>query len=717
MGQSPSAGGVGGLVPHTQKKIKKEKKMKRELNVTIGKREFAFETGVWAPQTNASVVLRSGKAVLLVTVVAGAENPEQDFFPLTVEYRERYAGAGHIPNAPGRREMRSTDAETLSSRLNDRSLRPLFPSAYKRETIVTIMAFSGDEDLDMPTAALNAASLALMMSDIPWDGPVVGLRIIRKNGEFIAFPTKEDCDEADMNFVISVSPEGIIMVEGGAQEVSEDELIECIDFAEATARPIIEMQRQFASEHGKEKLPITEAPADPEQLTELLEAVVPDVMRALHRGDKRDRNGEIDAIKQNLFAQIQKISEENSLPFSKSHWNEAFEHIVRNEARSMILSGHRFDDRRLDQVRPLQCEAHPLPSAHGSAFFARGLTQSLSTCTLGGVRDALRSENMFGSRTDNFFLHYNFPPYSVGEAKGQRAPGRREIGHGMLAQRALSAVIPPQSEFPYTIRLVSDILSSDGSSSMATVCAGCMALMDAGVPIKAPVTGIAMGLISEGGQHAILTDIVGDEDHLGDMDFKVCGTKNGVTALQMDLKIDGLPRETLREALEHAKRARHFILDFILQTIRAPRKSIADNAPKIEILRVRKAVIGDVIGAGGANIRALMEQTHTQIDIDDDGIVRISGIDPVDVYTAKNAIMAKNKRLAVGDIVQAYVLVVKAPFVRVELVPGTEAALHFRDFRNQTDDAFIEDKYRPGDIIAVRILGADDRGNIRIEQA
>lgn len=688
-----------------------------KTTITIGKRDFEFETGLWAPQTNASVVLRSGKAVLLATVVAGQENPDQDFFPLTVEYRERYAGAGHIPNAPGRRELRSTDAETLSSRLNDRSLRPLFPKEYKRETIVTIMAFSGDEDLDMPTAALNAASLALMLSDIPWDGPVVGLRIVRKNGDFIAFPSNDDVDDADMNFVISVSPEGIIMVEGGAREVSEDELVECIDFAEKIAQPILDAQRQFASECGKPKLSLPPMPDAPTEIVDLLHAAEPDIARALSLGDKRDRTNALEAIQQELFPKIENFAAENSIPFSKTHWHNAFEDLVRNAARAMILDGRRFDGRKLDQVRPLQCAVHPLPNAHGSAFFARGLTQSLSTCTLGGARDALRSENMFGSRTDNFFLHYNFPPYSVGEAKGQRAPGRREIGHGMLAQRALSAVVPPQSEFPYAIRVVSDILSSDGSSSMATVCAGCMALMDAGVPIKAPVTGIAMGLISDGKRNAILTDIVGDEDHLGDMDFKVCGTKNGVTALQMDLKIDGLPRETLREALEHAKRARHFILDFILKSIPAPRKSLAENAPKIEVLRVRKAVIGDIIGASGANIRALMEQTHTQIDIDDDGTVRISGNDPAEVYTAKNAVMAKNRRLAVGDVIQAYILGVKAPFVRVELQPGAEASLHFRDFRNHADDALIEDRYKPGDTLSVRILGADEKGNIRIEQA
>lgn len=685
------------------------------FDLTIGSRNVSFETGLWAPQTNASIVMRCGKAVLLVTVVAGEDNPEQDFFPLTVEYRERFGGAGHFPTGAGRRELRSSDAETLSSRLNDRSLRPLFPKGYRRETIVTIMAFSGDETLDMPTLALNAASTALMISDIPWDGPVVGLRIVRKDGQFISFPTPEQTDGSDMNFVISVAPTGIIMVEGGASEVSEDDLLACLDFASETAQPILEAQRRFQAECGREKMPLVLPEPDDPSLLALLKDSEHAVQDALHKGDKRERSLALKTIREVALENIRVESEALGVPFSNSHWADAFETLVRDNARSNILNGERFDGRRLDQVRPLQSAVGVLPNAHGSSFFCRGLTQSLSTCTLGGPRDALRLDNMFGAQDCSFFLHYNFPPYSVGEARGQKMPGRREIGHGMLAQRALSAVIPPQAEFPYTIRLVSDILSSDGSSSMATVCAGCLALMDAGVPIKAPVTGIAMGLISENGRHAILTDIVGDEDHLGDMDFKVCGTKHGVTALQMDLKIEGLSRETMHQALMQARQARHYILDHILKTLPVPRTKLAEHAPKIEMVQVRKAVIGEVIGSGGANIRALMAQTQTQIDIDDDGLVRISGTDAAGIQAAKIAVMAKNRRLSVGDVVQAYVLFVKPPFVRVELMPNTEASLHFNDI--QSDGGFIEDRYKPGDLIAVRILGTDERGNIRIAQA
>ncbi len=680
-------------------------------DLQLGNRTFTFETGVWAPQTNASVVLRCGKAVLLVTIVAGDENPEQDFFPLTVEYRERFAGAGHFPTGAGRRELRSSDAETLSSRLNDRSLRPLFPKGYRRETVVTIMAFSGDPELDMPTAALNAASLALMSSDIPWDGPVVGLRIVRKDGCFIAFPTNDEAAGADMNFVISVAPSGIIMVEGGANEVSEDDLISLMDFAQQTAAPLMDAQRAFAAEHGKTKMPLVLPEAPDASLTAIIDAERPAFSQALHIGDKMARTKALSEIKTRCLDAITARSAELNVPVSKTFWADTFETVIRDLARAQILNGERFDGRRLNEVRPLTSNVGVLPGAHGSAFFCRGLTQSLATCTLGGPRDALRTDNMFGSQDSRFYLHYNFPPYSVGEARGQKGPGRREIGHGMLAQRALTAVIPDESVFPYSIRVVSDILSSDGSSSMATVCGGCLALMDAGVPLKAPVTGIAMGLISEGDRHAVLTDIVGDEDHLGDMDFKVCGTKKGVTALQMDLKIEGLTRETMLQALLQAKEARHHIMDHILRTLSGPRQKLRDGAPHIHMMKVRKAVIGDVIGSGGANIRALMAKTNTQIDIDDDGNVRISGTTDDDIKTCIAEISAKNRRIAVGDVLQAYILNIRAPFVRVELTPNLEASLHFNDIAGE---GLIEDRFKAGDIIAVKVLGTDDRGNVKI---
>ena len=680
-------------------------------DIQLGDRTFTFETGVWSPQTNASVVIRCGKAVLLVTVVAGEDNPEQDFFPLTVEYRERFAGAGHFPTGAGRRELRASDAETLSSRLNDRSLRPLFPKGYRRQTVVTIMAFSGDPELDMPTAALNAASLALMISDIPWDGPVVGLRIVRKDGKFIAFPNNEQTDAADMNFVISVAPSGIIMVEGGASEVSEDDLVACMDFALQVAQPVMEAQRAFAAEHGKEKMQLVLPEPPDHSLTDIVEQARHALSNALHLGDKLARTKALNEIKRSCMEQIIARSDELHVPVSKTFWADYMEGVVRALARAQILNGERFDGRRLNEVRPLQSAVGVLPNAHGSAFFCRGLTQSLATCTLGNTRDALRSDDMFGSKDSRFFLHYNFPPYSVGEAGTQRGPGRREIGHGMLAQRALSAVIPDQEKFPYTIRVVSDILSSDGSSSMATVCGGCLALMDAGVPLKAPVTGIAMGLIKEGDRHAVLTDIVGDEDHLGDMDFKVCGTKNGVTALQMDLKIEGLERETLLQALMQAREARHHIMDHILRTLPGPRPKLRDGAPRIHMLKVRKAVIGDIIGSGGANIRSLMARTNTQIDIDDDGVVRISGTTDEDIGACISEITAKDRRIAVGDVIQAYILNIRAPFARVELVPNLEASLHFNDIAGE---GLVEERYKAGDIIPVKVIGTDDRGNVKI---
>jgi len=680
------------------------------LDLRIGHRHFLLEAGLWAPQANASVVLRTGSAVLLVTVVAGEENASQDFFPLTVEYRERYAGGGRIPYGGGRRELRSSDAETLSSRLNDRSLRPLFPKGYRRETTITIMAFSGDQDLDMPTAALNAASLALMLSDIPWDGPVCGLRIVRSGGQFVAFPTREQSAAADMDFVIGTAPSGILMVEGGAAEVSEDDLLACLSYAQTIAAPILEVQRDFATRHGHEKLPLLPPPAREPALEAVVDAHRNTFLEALHCGDKRMRTTNVRAVREACLTALMAEAEAQGIAWSAPRWEGALEDLVRHLAREMILQGKRFDGRRLDEVRALSSQVRTLPGAHGSAFFSRGLTQALATCTLGGMRDALRLEDMFGSTESRFFLHYNFPPYSVGEARAQRGPGRREIGHGMLAQRALAAVLPDTADFPYTIRVVSDILSSDGSSSMATVCSGTLALMDAGVPLKAPVTGIAMGLISEGGRYAVLTDIVGDEDHLGDMDFKVCGTKRGVTALQMDLKIDGLSQETMREALLQARQARIHIMDHILRTLPGTRPSVAANASKIVQIRVRKAVIGDIIGAGGANVRALMAQTQTQIDIADDGTISISGQNAEGIDAACKAISAKNRRIAVDEIIHASVLLVKPPFIRLELMSNMEVSLHFNDVA--AGAGFIEERYRAGDTIAVKVVGTDERGNI-----
>ncbi|MFA5624451.1 MAG: polyribonucleotide nucleotidyltransferase [Bradymonadales bacterium] len=678
----------------------------------IGERNFQLELGTWAAQTNASIVLRTGAAVILCTVVVGSENAAQDFFPLTVEYRERAAAGGKIPGSFARREMRASDEETLCARIIDRSIRPLFPKNFKRETVVTVMVFSGDRELDMPTAALSAVSLALLCSEVPWEGPVVGLRINRVGGEFLLFAPRREAEKADMDFVISVGSTGILMVEGGASEVSEDALLACLDYAQEYAKTLLESQRVFAKKHAKTKWVLPEEAVQDKALCDILLNMQSKIQEKLANGDKMKRNCDISSLKEETLCMLQNEAEALELNFNEKYWSDAFDDAVRDQARKMILDGQRFDKRRLNEIRALKAQVAVLPTAHGSAFFSRGLTQALATATLGGPRDALHVDALFDGVDRQFFLHYNFPPYSVGEARGQRSAGRREIGHGMLAQRALEAVIPSQDRFPQTIRVVSDILSSDGSSSMASVCAGCLALMDAGVPISAPVAGIAMGLISEQGREVVLSDIVGDEDHLGDMDFKVCGTKKGVTALQMDLKIDGLSKETMKVALMQAREARMHILDTMGRELGAARQSLPRNAAKAVRFKVRTSSIGDVIGPGGSNIRALMQQTESQIDIDDDGYVRIAALNEKNLEEAQRRIVQNTRTLKLNEIISAGIIKIQAPFMRVELLPGIEASLHFNDIAQ--GEGFVEDRYKAGDSIQVRILGCDERGNLRI---
>lgn len=683
-----------------------------EFSFTIGERHLNCEIGTWAPQTNASVVMRTGDAVILCAVVVGQESAGQDFFPLTVEYRERAAAGGSFPGGLAKRELRASDEETLSARIIDRSIRPLFPKNFKRETVVTVMVFSADPELDMPTAALSGVSIALMLSEIPWEGPVVGLRVARVDGAFGCFVSRDVQQKSDMDFVVSIGNTGILMVEGGASEVSEESLLECLNYCVLVAKPILEAQTIFAKKHAKSKFELPAPIAQSGALDEILQGKSSDMHRSLHIADKMSRTHAVAELKARTLSEIREAAELAGLEFVPAYWDQAFEESLRVQARTMILDGKRFDDRRLNEVRPLRAQPAVLPASHGSALFCRGLTQSLASVTLGGPRDALRVDSVFGNRDVNFFLHYNFPPYSVGEARGQRNPGRREIGHGMLAQRALQAVIPPQEQFPHTIRVVSDILSSDGSSSMASVCAGCLALMDAGVPISAPVAGIAMGLIAEGDKKVVLTDIVGDEDHLGDMDFKVCGTKKGVTALQMDLKIDGLDNEIMMHALMQAREARMHILDTITRALGAPRHNLARNVLKAVRFKVRKECIGDIIGPGGSNIRALMQQSSTQIDIDDEGYVRIASQNEKNVAWAQNKIIQNTRLLKIGEILIASIVKIQAPFVRVELLPGMEASLHFNEIAH--GEGFVEDRYKAGDTIQVCVQGCDERGNIRL---
>ncbi len=681
-------------------------------SITIGHLPLHFESGAWAPQTNASVVLRAGQAVVLVTVVAGNPSGDGAFVPLTVDYREKFSAFARIPGAFGRREARPSDAEVLASRLIDRSLRPLFPKGFNAETVITATVYSADPKVDIPTLTINAASLALSISDIPWEGPVAALRVAGSPQGLSLFPAPAACDSASLDFVVSVGQPGILMVEGGAAECTEAEVLDALLGAQKAAQTLLALQSRWQKNHGIGKRTIPPPPPLPAPCLAIVDDLTPAWHEALANTTKAERRSALAAVKKQALDACTAACDERDAA-TLTQINHAIERSARDAARAFILAGKRFDGRQHHQVRHIHSEVRLLPSAHGSALFTRGETQALATTTLGGPRDSLRQENLYGSKDDSFFLHYNFPPFSVGEARAPRTPGRREIGHGALAQRALRRVIPSKDDFPYTIRVVSDILSSNGSSSMATVCAGCLSLMDAGVPLSAPVAGVAMGLIVQGEQRAILTDILGDEDHLGDMDFKVCGTRQGITALQMDLKIEGLSKETLTQALDAAQKARLHILDRMLSVLPQSRTSVPEHAVKVLRIKARKERIGDIIGPGGAGIRHLASSTGTDIDIDDQGWIRVAATDPKAVQAAQRKLMLTLREPTIGEVVPATIARISPPFMRLELFPGTEASLHFADL-NDDRSGRVDDRYQLGDVVMVKILGVDDRGNIRV---
>ena len=680
--------------------------MKRETMV-LGELPLQLELESWAQQAQGSVVLKVGDAVVLVTVCGDQGGKKLGFFPLTVEYRYRFAGAGRIPGAYGKREGRASAEEILSSRFIDRSIRPLFPKQFQAETQVIATVFSGDPEVDIATATINAVSLALSLSEIPWDGPVVGVRVARIDGELRAFPPLSQIANADLDFVVTVGEEGVLMVEGEADEVSEEDLVSCLAFAKEIAQQGLIQQRRLRKKSKITKRTLEDAAVIPAELQAIIDGQAHLLETALLTPVKKER---AKALKLAL-GEIRATATQQLPEIDPEILGSAISQTQKSIARSLILNGQRFDGRATDEVRPLSHEVAVLPSAHGSAVFTRGETQALASTTLGGPRDSLREDGLYEMKDTGFFLHYNFPPYSVGETRPIRGPGRREVGHGHLAQRALAKVMPEFGDFPYTVRVTSDILSSNGSSSMATVCAGCLALMDAGVPIRATVAGVAMGLIKEGEKAVVLTDILGDEDHLGDMDFKVCGTKEGVTALQMDLKIDGLSDELLRSALEQARHARLQILKSMKRTLEKARTEVSGKASKVVVIKVPNERIGDVIGPGGKNIRHLSATTGAQLDLDDDGKLRISSQDRRAVDAAQKAMVTMLRQPVLGEVLPATVMKIGRPFTRVELFPGVEASMHVSEVAENLHGP-IESVLELGGTCMVRVMGVDDYGKI-----
>jgi polyribonucleotide nucleotidyltransferase len=684
--------------------------MSRKLEIDLAGRRLSLETGRLAKQAHGSVLAQYGETVVLATVTSAYEGRDKvDFLPLTVDYVEKTFAAGKIPGGFFKREGRASEKEVLTSRLIDRALRPLFPKGYDRETQIMVTVLSADRDNDTDALSLIAASAALQVSDVPHNGPVAALRMGRIDGKIAVSPTIGNLENSDISLMVAAKPDSIVMLEGGAEVVDEDTMVEALFTAHEAMQPLFEMQEELRNLAGKPKREFIQKALDPELLAAVKRQIGDGIERALSIASKKERHTALYSLTDQAVAELGERFAERTGELA-----EACDKLVRERVRSEILDkGRRIDDRKPTDIRPLSAEVQVLPRTHGSAVFSRGETQVLATATLGTGSDEQKIDALLGERFKKFMLHYNFPPFSTGEVKFLRAPSRREIGHGALAERALTPVLPDEADFPYTIRVVSEVLESNGSSSMATVCGGALALMDAGVPIKAPVAGIAMGLVKEGDKVAVLTDILGDEDHLGDMDFKVAGTASGVTAIQMDNKAGGITREILRQALYQARDARLFILSVMEKALATPRKDISAYAPRIVTIHIKPDKIREVIGPGGKVIRGLVEETGAKIDIEDDGTVLIASADGPSLEKAIAAIQAICAEPEVGKIYHGKVRKVVEFGAFVEIMPGTDGLLHISQLSDERVRR-VEDVVREGDEVDVKVLDVDRSGKIRL---
>ncbi len=683
-------------------------------SVMVGGRALTLETGRLAKQAHGSILVTYGDTMVLVTVVSQDERPGLDFFPLTCEFVEKTYAAGKIPGGFFKREARQRDEEILTCRIMDRPLRPLFPEGFRKDTQVIATVLSSDKQNKADVLALTGASAALHISDIPWGGPIVGVRVGRKDGEFVAYPTVADLETCDLDLVVACSRDAIVMVEGGAAEATENDLIDALMFAHETAQPVIDLIEKMRAAVGKTKREFKAAELDPTIKARVAALADEDLKKATKVTDKKARYDGYSVLKkklgETLIAELGAEKYLGSEKLIKAEFEERKAHVV----RSYVLDeGKRIDGRDTRTIRPILCEAGLLPRVHGSALFQRGETQAIVTTTLGTSTDEQKIDGLMGETWKRFYLHYNFPPFSTGETKPMRGPGRREIGHGALAERALSRMIPPPETFPYTIRIVSETLESNGSSSMAAVCGGCLSLMDAGVPIKSPVAGIAMGLIMEGSKYAILSDILGDEDHLGDMDFKVCGTARGVTAIQMDIKIAGLSRAILQQALDQAREGRLHILGKMLETLPAVRPDLSQYAPRITTVKVKPDQIRLIIGPGGKTIKGIVDATGVAIDVEDDGTVNVASSDPEAVKKALDIIKGLTAEAEIGAVYTGAVKRITDFGAFVEVLPNTDGLLHISEMAHTRVER-VEDVLKEGDVIDVKVLSVDREGKIRL---
>jgi polyribonucleotide nucleotidyltransferase len=681
--------------------------------VNFGGKELSIETGRMAKQADGSVVVRYGDTMVLVTAVAASTTrPGVDFMPLTVDYLEKTSAAGRIPGGYFKREGRMTEVEVLTSRLIDRPSRPLFPKGWRFDTQVIAMVVSTDRENPSDVLAMTGASMALHLSDIPWAGPYAGVRVGRVEGKLIVNPTFAEREKSELDLIVAVSRDAIVMVEGSGSEVGEDVIVDALMFAHQAAQPLIDLQEKLRAAVGKPKREFVPPAKDPEIVAKVAEIANQKIEAAMAIRDKQQRYAALDSAGAET-----KIALAETYPDRGHEVSEAFESAKKKHLRELVLdTGRRIDGRATGDIRQITCEVGVLPRTHGSSLFTRGETQALVTTTLGTSQDTQHIEGIIGDIEKRFLLHYNFPPFSTGETKPLRGASRREVGHGHLAERAIAKVLPSEKDFPYTIRIVSEILESNGSSSMASVCGGILSLMDGGVPIKTPVAGIAMGLIKEGERVAVLSDILGDEDHLGDMDFKICGTKTGVTAVQMDIKIQGLTREILETALRQAREGRLHILGKMAEALPAPREDLSKFAPRIHTMQVKPDQIREIIGPGGKTIRGITAQTGVAIEVEDDGTVHIASPDGIAVKKAIDIIKGLTTEPEVGEY---YLGVVKrlADFgAFVEILPGTDGLVHISELDEKRVRA-VQDVCKEGDEMVVKVIGIDRAtGKVRLSR-
>ncbi|QDV29267.1 Polyribonucleotide nucleotidyltransferase [Planctopirus ephydatiae] len=689
--------------------------MKVTVERQFAGRTLSITTGELAKQAAGAVTIQYGETMVFVAAQNGPSRPGTDFFPLTCDYRERLAAAGKFPGGFIKREGRPTLREVLTSRLTDRPIRPLFPEGYIEEVQVMSNVLASDGVNDPDVLSIIAASAALCLAPVPFQGPLAAVRVGLIDGEFILFPTQEQIADSELDLVVAGTEKSVLMIEGFGKQLPEDQMADAIMFGHRTIVELCQLQLELVAKSGRERFVLPAPEANPFEAI-LLEKAYAKLREVKQSSVKKERSSQTSAYKKELLAEFfPNDAETTANGLTKTQFFAAFYAVETKAVRDLILDGVRLDGRKHDDLRAVSCAASVLPRVHGSSLFTRGETQSLATVTLGTIRDVQRVEGLFGEEAKAFMLDYYFPPYSVGECKPLRGPGRRELGHGALAERSVASVLPSPEKFPYTIRVISDILESNGSSSMASVCSATLALMDAGVPISQPVAGISIGLVKSADRFILLTDIMGDEDHFGDMDFKVAGTQKGVTGIQLDLKIDGISEEIVRATLEQAKKARIELLKTMLSAIRRPRPEISTHAPRLLRTKIDPSKIGLLIGPGGKNIRAIQEQTGATIDIEDDGTVVIASSSSVGAEDALARVEAIAEEIKVGRVYNGTVSSIKDFGAFIEIAPGKDGLCHI----SELSDGFVKnvnEVVQVGEKIQVKVIAIDEQNRVKLSR-